>query len=335
MDKYTSLVLDKNRNIVSILRDELSLFPVKKSMPFKAIFPENSKIALSHFFNEVAAGRHITNWELDVFKSSQLQRVYFSAVVWMDYFLVCISDDEGYNDFLSIEEEQVLKDKALNKILEGDGNVDELNEISRLNNELVEIQRELTKKNLNLELLNKRLEELATTDPLTGIFNRRAVLERVRLEFNRALRENESCGMAILDLDDFKRINDQFGHLMGDEALRITSKCLKDSTREYDVAGRFGGDEFLVFFSVKSLQEFEKILNRLLAEINNHTMDISGELTVRIKASIGGVFIDPGNITGELGINMLMKKADDALYNAKDKGGNNVNIYGKFRGLLI
>jgi diguanylate cyclase (GGDEF)-like protein len=199
----------------------------------------------------------------------------------------------------------------------------------------VEIQRELTKKNLNLELLNKRLEELATTDPLTGIFNRRAVLERVRLEFNRALRENESCGMAILDLDDFKRINDQFGHLMGDEALRITSKCLKDSTREYDVAGRFGGDEFLVFFSVKSLQEFEKILNRLLAEINNHTMDISGELTVRIKASIGGVFIDPGNITGELGINMLMKKADDALYNAKDKGGNNVNIYGKFRGLLI
>jgi diguanylate cyclase (GGDEF)-like protein len=245
----------------------------------------------------------------------------------MDYYVVCISDLEKSCKFLSLQSKYTQSDNSTEKDQEEDDDrIEDLNEISRLNNELIEIQRELTKKNLDLELLNRRLEQLATTDPLTGIFNRRAVFERVRLEISRALREKRPCGLAILDLDEFKKINDQFGHLMGDDALKMTSMSLSQSTREYDVAGRIGGDEFLVFFSVESKAQFKQILTRLLAEINKNTLDVSGELIIKIRISIGGVFVGPVTERREIGINSLIKKADDALYTAKDRGGNIVVI---------
>jgi diguanylate cyclase (GGDEF)-like protein len=245
----------------------------------------------------------------------------------MDYYVVCISDLEKSCKFLSLQSKYTQSDNSTEKDQEEDDDrIEDLNEISRLNNELIEIQRELTKKNLDLELLNRRLEQLATTDPLTGIFNRRAVFERVRLEISRALREKRPCGLAILDLDEFKKINDQFGHLMGDDALKMTSMSLSQSTREYDVAGRIGGDEFLVFFSVESKAQFKQILTRLLAEINKNTLDVSGELIIKIRISIGGVFVGSVTERREIGINSLIKKADDALYTAKDRGGNIVVI---------
>jgi len=325
MNKSTGVVLNKNSEIVSILHDGLHLFTKGGSAQFKEIFSAQSERMLSQFFDDLSELFWIMDWAVDILKENQSQRVYFSAIFWMEYFVVCISEEEGYCNFLSLTDRYNQSDKT-KEIDRDDDSVEEFNEISRLNNELVGIQRELTRKNLNLELLNKRLEELATTDPLTGIYNRRAVFDRVRLEFDRSLREKKPCGLAILDLDDFKKINDQFGHLMGDDALKVTSMCLRDLTRKYDVAGRIGGDEFLVFFSVDSKTQFEKVLDRLLTEINNNTMDISGELTIRIKTSIGGVFIDPRKELNELGINLLIKLADDALYNAKDGGGNTVII---------
>jgi diguanylate cyclase (GGDEF)-like protein len=323
---YTGIVFNKNREVVSILHDGLSLYPRQEIIKFKEIVPGYSEELLSQFFTRLSELGWIMDLLVEIIQENRSRKVYFSGILWMDYYFVCISEEEGYCKFLYLKEQSKQSDKEGGLNNTDDVHVEELNEISRLNNELVEIQRELTKKNLNLELLNQRLEELATTDPLTGIFNRRAVFERVRLEINRSLREKSPCGLAILDLDDFKKINDQFGHLMGDDALKITSMCLRHSTRKYDVAGRIGGDEFLVFFSVDSKKQFKKILDRLLAEINKHTMDISGELTIRIKTSIGGVFFDTSKQKGELGINRLIKKADDALYNAKDRGGNIVMV---------
>jgi len=318
----TCVILNDDKEIKYILQDEFRLFPEGKPFLLDEIVSYRHIGILNHFFNTLSQDKRMMNWQVDILIENCLRKVYFSGISWIDHFLVCISEDEINYAFLSTTDEHneliIFQDKETS--------IDELKEISRLNNELVGIQRELTKKNLNLELLNEKLEELATTDPLTGIFNRRAVLERVMVELNRALREGKACGLAILDLDQFKKINDQFGHLMGDDALKITSLCLRESTREYDVAGRIGGDEFLVFFSVKSKQQFEKILNRLLSEINKHKMDISGELTIQIKASVGGVFVGSEKSIDEVNINSLMKKADDALYYAKDAGGNTVRI---------
>lgn len=322
MKKSTCLILDDNKEIKYILRDDLGLFLTDKTFPFDDIFAYGHHEILNHFFMTLTKDKHMMNWLVEIHANNHPKKAYISGIAWVEHFLICISEDEIQNNFPPIFNE--YKESTIHH--ENGMSAEELNEISRLNNELVDIQRELTRKNLNLELLNERLEELATTDPLTGIFNRRAVFDRVAIELNRALREKEACGLAILDLDDFKKINDQFGHLMGDEALKITSLCLRKSTREYDVAGRIGGDEFLVFFSVKSKQQFEKILNRLLSEINQHNMDISGELTIRIKTSIGGVFIHSDHPVEEINTNSLMKKADDALYNAKDAGGNTVRI---------
>ncbi len=327
MNKYSGVIFNKNREILHILQDNLSIFSQKGVAELPEIFTKDSRDTLSQFFTHLSEIGLVMDWSIEILQDSRSQKVYLSGILWMDFFLVCIAADEGICGFLSLKKNHIEITRKQEYDQDELEHIEELNEISRLNNELVEIQRELTKKNLNLELLNRRLEELATTDPLTGIFNRRAVFERVRMGLSRALRENQSCGLAILDLDKFKKINDQFGHLMGDDALVIASKCLKQSTREYDIAGRIGGDEFLVYFAVETKAQFEAILQRLLTNINTDTMDISGELTIRVKASIGGVFVNAEKEQGEIGINLLIKKADDALYKAKDRGGNTVVIH--------
>ena len=327
MNKYTCFILNKNnRKVVYVLQDGFLLFSKNGSSFLDEILSENSERMVSNILDDLSKKGQIYNLPVNILVNKEQQGVYFSGFCWMENYFVCFSEEEkqfklfssqqeGHRDLRGLDDTQ--KNKAIN---------DELTEISRLNNELIQIQRELTKKNLNLEMLNKRLEELATTDPLTGILNRRAILERLGFEINRAYREKRSFGLALLDIDEFKKINDQYGHLMGDDALKITSMCLRETTREYDIAGRFGGDEFLVFFLVESGANFRNILNRLLIKINSHKLDISGEITVRIKISIGGVFVHSFKNINEIKINTLMKKADDALYNAKDAGGNTVRI---------
>ncbi len=326
MDKDTCIILNHKREIIYILQDGFALFQIKKISILDEIVAENSLRLFKQFFDTISDGLRIFSWPIEIFVNAHIQKVYFSGLFCMDHYLVCLSKIEHKYDFLSIASKHMQRYDALDSTSVNAANNNDFNEISILNNELIEIQRKLTRKNLNLEMLNERLEELATTDPLTGMYNRRAVFDRLDVELSRALRERRAFGLALLDLDAFKKINDQFGHLMGDEALKITSMCLRESTRNYDIAGRIGGDEFLIFFSVMTREEFEMILNRLLSEINDHKMDISGEVTIRIKASIGGVFVHSDKDVQELGINLLMKKADDELYNAKDAGGNSVRI---------
>jgi diguanylate cyclase (GGDEF)-like protein len=322
MDRCTGVIINTAKETKCILCDDLSLF--SSSSRLEDLIPEDSS-RIEAFFTYLEAEKEAFNQRAEVIRKQNPVQVFLSGIYWMDYFIICISEEE----IQSIVPFKEIIDDDSNILLNGQSEkskeIDELNEINRLNNELINIQRELTQKNMNLSSLIERLEVLATTDPLTGIFNRRAILERAETEITRASRERRAYGLAILDLDDFKKINDQFGHQMGDDALKITSACLRESTRHYDAAGRIGGDEFLVFFSVDSMEQFTKILTRLLDEINQRHMDISGELKIRIKASIGAVYVDSKKHNHVM-IEKLMKKADDALYNAKDIGGNNIWI---------
>lgn len=325
MNRITEVIFDKEKKIRSVLKDELSIFSETGVPKLNDIILEESKETVAKFFESMMIMGRISNESVNVFLNGERTTFYFSGIYWLDYFIVRVSREALQIIPLSEGNGNGQDSPILKSVHVHEKGVDEYNEISRLNHELQQIQRELTKKNINLSSLIERLEELATTDALTGIYSRRAIIERAETEIKRASREGRAYGLAILDLDDFKRINDQFGHQMGDKALKITSKCLTESTRQYDAAGRIGGDEFLVFFSVDSKSHFTNILYRLLSEINNSNMDISGELTIKIKASIGAVFVESQDHDRE-GIARLMKKADDALYNAKDDGGNTIKI---------
>jgi diguanylate cyclase (GGDEF)-like protein/PAS domain S-box-containing protein len=162
----------------------------------------------------------------------------------------------------------------------------------------------------------ENLRELATHDPLTGVYNRRHVEEVLRTELERAQRHERPLAVAMLDADHFKRINDTYGHQTGDEVLRaISSRCQK-TLRANDVMGRYGGEEFVVVFPETTLEEASVVAERLRVEIAQNPIQI-GDSTLGVTVSIGVAALAPGQ-----NMEKLFQRADSALYTAKQDGRN-------------
>lgn len=119
------------------------------------------------------------------------------------------------------------------------------------------------------ERIFEKTYEMSITDSLTGLYNRNYVLERLKQELARNLREKNSFSVIIFDLDNFKKINDKYGHLKGDEVLKKVSNIIKNSFREYDIIGRIGGDEFLaiVFGNKENLKSKLNIIREKIESI--------------------------------------------------------------------
>jgi two-component system chemotaxis response regulator CheY len=173
------------------------------------------------------------------------------------------------------------------------------------------------------ELLSRE-EALATRDSLTGLPNRRALSERVRVELSRAARARTSVGLILMDLDHFKRINDEFGHAAGDQALRQVAEVLQKGKRDYDFAGRWGGEEFLVVLPGTSLPQTAMVAERIRKAIETVRLDLDGTGRVELKASLGVACAPPAS--PPVGLDDLLRQADGALYRAKQEGRNCVRV---------
>jgi diguanylate cyclase (GGDEF)-like protein len=172
----------------------------------------------------------------------------------------------------------------------------------------------------SIQAANQKLERLAVTDGLTGLNNHRAFRQRLEEEFERALRYAMPLSVVIVDLDDFKRINDTLGHLQGDEVLREVGRRCEKATRRTDFAARYGGEEFAILMPQTNLAGAMVQAERLRADIAEPGYaGLPPEYSV--TASIGaagmrpGVTLDPSALVGD---------ADDALYRAKRLGKNRV-----------
>lgn len=175
---------------------------------------------------------------------------------------------------------------------------------------------------LQAELLRAReaLHVQATHDSLTGLFNRRAVIDMLRGEIRRMQRERGQIGVILCDLDHFKKVNDTYGHATGDAVLQEAAQRMSRGIRVYDAIGRYGGEEFLIVLpgcdEASTAQQAER-LSRLLS---SHSM-AAGSLEVTITGSFGCTCWTPeANTTLEA----LIAVADDALYEAKRQGRNRV-----------
>lgn len=162
------------------------------------------------------------------------------------------------------------------------------------------------------------LAHQATHDALTGMFNRRAILDQLARELARALRQGGSLSVGLCDIDHFKEINDRFGHQAGDEVLIAFARCLQAGLREYDYVGRYGGEEFLIIATGSSAQSDDGLYERLrqqaaAAEVKTKAGNVS--FTVSIGTAPG---------TGKITVDALLAAADDALYQAKAAGRNRV-----------
>lgn len=177
---------------------------------------------------------------------------------------------------------------------------------------------------LNHELIttNAELTRMAMTDPLTGIFNRRHFMNATVNELQRFHRNSHPVGMVILDIDNFKHINDEFGHDTGDRVLVHTAATCKTLLRINDVFGRIGGEEFTVLLPETPLEEASTIAERLRELICNSPLELSsGQLSY--TASFGVTKLHTGDQSSE----QALKRADLALYRAKANGRNNVVVF--------
>jgi diguanylate cyclase (GGDEF)-like protein len=157
----------------------------------------------------------------------------------------------------------------------------------------------------------------ATKDALTGVWNRRAILEIFENELGRAVCSERSTGILLVDLDRFKSVNDTYGHLAGDLALQETVRRLSCMLRMYDSIGRYGGEEFLIIVPNTNKTELCDLGNRLRTAIGREPIHL-GQNKVRITLSIGAAIAPPC----EKSAANLIAAADTALYNAKRMGGN-------------
>ncbi|MGI9324050.1 MAG: GGDEF domain-containing protein [Pseudomonadales bacterium] len=171
-----------------------------------------------------------------------------------------------------------------------------------------------------LQAANAQLEALANTDPLTSVYNRRFLFNRLSAEMERHSRSGMTLGVLMLDLDHFKQINDRFGHPVGDEVLTAVARCLENTGREGDLVARMGGEEFAVLVVDATPEGPELLANRLCARLRNLEIFTEAGEPVPISASIGVVCFAGGLVDSDT----LIRLADQALYQAKDAGRDRV-----------
>ena len=184
----------------------------------------------------------------------------------------------------------------------------------------------LRKSTQKLKEAQDMLELYAASDPLTGLYNRRHILARARQELARLHRERANddghpgMSFTMLDLDHFKKINDTYGHLVGDEVLKETARRILATTRAYDLAGRFGGEEFIVVHPNADYTQAQGIASRIWGAIRAEPYVIEGR-KINVTASLGVATLDPAT---ENDFMPALKRADLALYDAKNTGRDRV-----------
>ena len=170
------------------------------------------------------------------------------------------------------------------------------------------------------KLLEEELRLQATTDGLTGIFNRRHFLMRAEEELQRMRRYGGSCALLMVDIDHFKEVNDNFGHDSGDVVLKLVANLCREAMRATDILGRVGGEEFAILLLEASVQEAVRVANRLRQSIQDTVFRTDNQHLIRLQASIGLA----EHFTTIESLNELMVRADKALYRAKNEGRNRV-----------
>ncbi|OOG56333.1 ligand-binding sensor domain-containing diguanylate cyclase [Rhodanobacter sp. C03] len=183
-----------------------------------------------------------------------------------------------------------------------------------LRRQAVQLQRQIDEHTRDLLAANQRLDELAGTDGLTGVYNRRRFLELAGGEFE--LAKDRSICIALFDLDRFKRINDTHGHLAGDAVIRCAIEVIRQHCRQGDLVGRYGGEEFVLCLPDTSLSDALDTAERIRKELSTSVVAHDGH-SIAVTVSIGVAALRPGE-----SIEQWLSRADKALYEAKHDGRN-------------
>lgn len=231
------------------------------------------------------------------------QNVKFQRSSGTPYFAECVIFP-GDNNYLLIGKHRLITSE------------DALDKISKLNDELANKTRKLTKKNKELKKAKARIEKIMRTDELTNLANRRAFMEFLSIMLAQRQRYDKPLTLLMLDLDDFKDINDNYGHIVGDKVLRKIGEILTENTREGDMAARLGGDEFILLLVETTTVEADKIAQRL----NNEIKQIKIPQLEKLPTLSLGIT----EARADEDIEGLLARADEAMYKAKKAGKDKI-----------
>lgn len=193
--------------------------------------------------------------------------------------------------------------------------------IEKLSETKRELEAKVEERTASLRNANDRLAELATRDPLTGIHNRRAFMERLDQEWSAALRHGQPFCVLMLDLDHFKEVNDTYGHLVGDTVLREVAQRAQSALRETDMLARYGGEEFVVLTSHTDATHAQVAADRIRVAVGSTPVILDG-VVIQVTVSIGLSQAEPQKETQT----SLFNRTDAALYAAKAEGRNRVVV---------
>ena len=181
------------------------------------------------------------------------------------------------------------------------------------------MEAELAITKAELEKYSKKLQMQATTDTLTGLANRRKITELLKEEIKKLEEDNNNnFNIIMLDIDFFKKVNDNYGHPMGDEVIKKVSNHMQDKVGSDGVVGRFGGEEFLTILYNNNIQEAALLANQIRSDIESKKIEFEGkQISVTVSMGIA--------CSAETGVYQeLLNKADERLYKAKESGRNQV-----------
>lgn len=286
----------------------MMLSAVTKEWGYEVIVTENGEEAWEEMQKQNAPRLLLLDWEMPIMNGIEVcQRVVEKYQDNPPYILLLTSRTESDDIVEGLS-------KGANDYISKPFDTAELQVRLQVGKRMLEMQDKL-----NATL--KEMRDLASHDALTGILNRRAILEALPKEIKRVERQNRVLCIGMCDIDHFKAINDTHGHLAGDEVLIEVTKRMQTALRVYDLIGRYGGEEFLVIVNTDSdnlLTTFERI-----CQIISETPINIGESSINVTISCGVTLYQDDNND----MTSILARADKALYKAKNSGRNQVVLF--------
>lgn len=263
-------------------------------------------------------------WELQLFPETQAQySMPFMCGKLSGLFSHCFSHPMRAR--VAQVERHVSYQRAVIQVEPSDSTLrSELQQLSRMEGftreqKLQFLNKQLQQKAIELETANRRLQELATRDDLTGLHNRRHFMELAQREFHVCRRYRYPSSLIMFDIDLFKQINDKYGHQAGDQVLKEMAAVCKSMLRKTDICGRIGGEEFLILLPHTDLNGARMIAERLATLLSQLCVDYEGDaLKLTISAGVSQIYKD------DLLLDHWIKRVDDLLYTAKHRGRNQI-----------
>ena len=322
-----ALACNEHGVIRNVIQDGIGITGLIPGRSLETLVQPDHRDRLHDFLVELVNKGAVIDWEIHIYDGDQSGAVRLAGMIGRDSLIIIGTPtrNELINlciDLARINREQtdqstsVLHDMLATAHDRDKETTNTNEELNNLNQALVLLQQDLSKKNNELEHLYAVVQKQAVTDPLTGVYNRRGFYEMGNREIERSKRYHHPVVLIMFDLDDFKLVNDTYGHAVGDEVLKETANRCNHILRKGDILGRHGGDEFAALLIETDQPQACKIAERLRQSISQPIMIWKTPLVVTISLGIAAFSIK--NPTLEV----LFQRTDTAMYQAKSAGRN-------------